>query len=97
MHNHGNSKNGLFQSLTLCVALALDGLGDLSKTGLMGDTGDPGERGDTGGETGGEGGTGAVRGLSYDVLMYGGTGFTIVSIDALSSSSSSRISARVER
>jgi hypothetical protein len=87
----------LFQILTLCPGPVPDGLADLSNAGLKGDTGETGVRGETGGDTGGEGGTGAVRGRSYDALAYGGTGFTIVNIDALSSSSSSRISASVER
>jgi hypothetical protein len=30
--DHGKSKRGLFQRLTLCVALALDGLEDLSNS-----------------------------------------------------------------
>lgn len=94
---HGKSIRGLFQSLSFCIATALDGLSALSNPGLIGDTGETGERGETGGDTGGEGGTGAVLGHSYDSLMYGGIGFTIVNIDALSSSSSSRISASVER
>jgi hypothetical protein len=84
---HGNRRNGLLQDLTLgddelgLVGLSGGSIWDVGNLGLLGEVGELG-------------GIGAFLGDSYDVLMNGGVGPSIVLIE---SPSFSEISDNVDR